>query len=79
MKVVLFFKNIIYYKPTGSCSNFFRSHSEYFRRESLSHEAPIDQISEKMNHGSINSPTRSAASGTAGLSDYTRNVYELIK
>lgn len=54
---------------TGLCSNFFRNHSENFRRESLSHEAPTDQISEKINHGSINSPIRSIASGTACLSD----------
>jgi len=57
------------YKPTGLCSSFCRNHSENFRRESLSHEAPTDQISEKINHGSSNSPTRSAASGAAGLSD----------
>ncbi|CAF4380868.1 unnamed protein product, partial [Rotaria sordida] len=46
-----------------------RNHSENFRRESLSHEAPTDQISEKINHSSINSITRSAASGGASLSD----------
>jgi hypothetical protein len=57
------------WKFTGLCSNFFRNHSENFRRESLSHDAPIDHISEKINHGSIKSPTRSAASGAAGLSD----------
>jgi hypothetical protein len=56
-------------KLTGLCSNFFRNHSENFRRESLSHDAPIDQINEKINHGSIKSPTRSIASGGACLSD----------
>ena len=54
---------------TGVCSNFFRNHSENFRRESLSQDAPIDQIKEKINHGSIKSPIRSTASGAAGLSD----------
>jgi hypothetical protein len=59
----------IYHKLTGLCSSFFRNHSENFRRESLSHEAPTDQISEKINHGSSKSPKRSVASGGAGLSD----------
>jgi hypothetical protein len=54
---------------TGVCSNFFLNHSENFRRESLSHDAPIDHINENMNQGSINSPRRSAASGDAALSD----------
>ncbi len=61
-------KNKIFFF-TGLCSSFFRNHSENFRRESLSHDAPIDQISEKINHCSIKSPTRSAASGGAALSD----------
>lgn len=58
---------------TGLCSNFLRNHSENFRRESLSHDAPTDQINEKINHASIKSPTRSNASGTADLSDYELN------
>ena len=56
-------------QQTGVCSNFLRNHSENFRRESLSHDAPIDQINEKINHGSSKSPIRSTASGGAGLSD----------